>query len=1261
MSGIGPFAVTKEMVRDLGDETLRQLLANLLEAEARERGIDPAGIAVGGNQTANDGGVDAAIRWQGRPAPAGWLPRRTMLFQCKAEVMAAGDILREMRPGGQLRPLFDELAAGQGGYVVFSTNDVSELALATRLRAMRDAIGDHGGSAEILVDFYGADSIARWCNAHLGVALWLLERVGRPLAGWQPHGSWSAPGSANAAYILDSTDRATVDKSPITTAGAIRRAREHLARPGGAVRLIGLSGMGKTRFAEALFDERTDSGEPLAKAMAIYGDVGLDLGVGANALCAQLASSGVRAVLVADNCRAETHGQLAATVARAGSRTSVLTIDHDLLGDPPAGTLMIRLGDNSDEAILGLLAQRCPWLDHDARRHLTDFAGGNARIALRIVEGSRDGVDVASLNDTELLSRLFQSGRQDVDRTSRACADAASLVYAFFVDRADHEQIEHGVLSHLAGVAPDLFYQEIGRFLDFGLAQQRGPQRAIMPPPLANMLAAATIRRMDPEQLLTAFLSGPARLFTSFARRLGYLDREPRAVAIAERLLADGGALGDVAALAGERWRAFLRLAPAAPDAALAAIRRALRGSAAAELVDTSHSQRVELGRLLVKLAHDVERFAPAMLALAELVIAEGDGDSRHSVRDQFLQRFWPLLSRTLADQEQRLDLVARLLDDEREAARLLGVAALDAMLDARFSASADDRFGARSLASEWQPVGEGRYSRWCQAAFDRLAAAANAGGAEGAKARTAIAHNFRQHLDMGGEQLPLAAMRSVRGVGYWDQGWRAVNEALHFGRSNLSSGLLAEVSALERDLRPKTLEELFDAFVLGEPWRHWHPSGREKRSNRNVAAIAGRIGQEVERRGEAARFVGRALRATGQTSVYDFAKGLGRATAEPDRLWAAAYQDFVAGAGTTSAAVLAGILEGIAVFDPGWADARLDAALQDPALLPDIVLLHAGLIRGEETIRRFTAALRSGNVPATRFEALMYGGVSKAISGGVLATFLDELFVHPDGTGSAVQILHMRFFGDRQDKVALAPELIALGRRVLTDSRSYREDQNGRIAHDLDTIFKIVAAGDGGEALARDVCRALLSRRTSNSLERDFGQLAQTLLKRFPIVVLDELVGTDAPNRIVDRFFGGPFRDDDDQDGADGRLDAEIAMAWVATDPAGRALRLARYALYCVRDEERGGLVWSDLALRLIDIAPDPVAVLRAFEERFWSGSSSGSFTARFVRRRPLIAAMLHRGDRRVRSWAREAGERLEETIRSWDERDRRQESRFE
>jgi hypothetical protein len=325
------------MIGRVTDEQLRQLLRRLLEAEARARGIPLSAIAVGGNQTAVDGGVDGSIVWDHLPDPEGWLPRRMIHLQSKAEAMGPAKLTKEMRPKGKARPLFAELAAARGAYIVFSNDDPSKSAYDARIAAMRAALADVAGADSVVLDFYGADKIARWSNQHPGVALWLLDQIGRPLAGWRGYGAWSAPDSGGQLYLLDDTARATVDGREMNVGDAVTTMREVLVRPGGVVRLIGLSGMGKTRVAEALFDDRLDGGTPLPNDRAIYGDAGLDLAVSAALMAEQIAVVGIEAVVVVDNCAQRAHGQLAEIVRRGNSRASLLTIDYDVLGEQPAG------------------------------------------------------------------------------------------------------------------------------------------------------------------------------------------------------------------------------------------------------------------------------------------------------------------------------------------------------------------------------------------------------------------------------------------------------------------------------------------------------------------------------------------------------------------------------------------------------------------------------------------------------------------------------------------------------------------------------------------------------------------------------------------------------------------------------------------------------------------------------------------------------------------------------------------------------------
>jgi len=325
--------------------------------------------------------------------------------------MAAAAIKKEMRPRGVLRSVFGDLARSGGAYILATNEDVGSNGARTRLHAMRAELKGLAGSEGIALDFYSADKLARWANCHVGVAMWLRENDGRELMGWRPFGPWST--SYEAPYLLDETARVSINgKTDATVVEAIATIRHVLNAPRGAVRLVGISGMGKTRLAEALFDNTVDGATSLSRSLAIYGDAGLDLAIPPPAAAERLATSGTRAVLVVDNCTDRLHRQLAEIVARKRSGTSLLTIDYELDGEKLEGTCVVRLGQSSDATIDDLIAQRFPDLNSLVRKRLTEFGGGNARIALAIARGVREGDSLTDLDDMALIDRLFQDERR---------------------------------------------------------------------------------------------------------------------------------------------------------------------------------------------------------------------------------------------------------------------------------------------------------------------------------------------------------------------------------------------------------------------------------------------------------------------------------------------------------------------------------------------------------------------------------------------------------------------------------------------------------------------------------------------------------------------------------------------------------------------------------------------------------------------------------------------------------------------------------
>ena len=85
-------------------------------------------------------------------------------LQSKAEAMGPAKLTKEMRPKGKARPT---LRRGSrlprvAPISTCSNDDPSKSAYDARIAAMRAALADVAGADSVVLDFYGADKIARW-------------------------------------------------------------------------------------------------------------------------------------------------------------------------------------------------------------------------------------------------------------------------------------------------------------------------------------------------------------------------------------------------------------------------------------------------------------------------------------------------------------------------------------------------------------------------------------------------------------------------------------------------------------------------------------------------------------------------------------------------------------------------------------------------------------------------------------------------------------------------------------------------------------------------------------------------------------------------------------------------------------------------------------------------------------------------------------------------------------------------------------------
>ncbi len=306
-----------------------------------------------------DGGVDVRVDVIPPLGIGGYVKKNRCVFQVKAETFSASKIPTEMAPKGFLRSAITDLAGSDGAYVIASTKDkLSDSSLAKRKTAMKSCLSSFGLAGKVEVDFFDCRRIADWVEQHPAMAIWVKVASGRPLVGWKPYGPWAyQEHDVVAEYLID--DRVKVfipdadEGSDVST--AIKRLRTDLSK-NVSLRMVGLSGVGKTRLVQALFDNRLCPDQPaLDPDNVIYADLSDAVTPQPSVMVEALLGRGEDCVVVVDNCGPDVHQRLTEVAKRPGSKIRLITVEYDIRDDLPERTVCYRLEGSSDEIIKELL------------------------------------------------------------------------------------------------------------------------------------------------------------------------------------------------------------------------------------------------------------------------------------------------------------------------------------------------------------------------------------------------------------------------------------------------------------------------------------------------------------------------------------------------------------------------------------------------------------------------------------------------------------------------------------------------------------------------------------------------------------------------------------------------------------------------------------------------------------------------------------------------------------------------------------------
>jgi hypothetical protein len=484
-----------------------------------------------------------------------------------------------------------------------------------------------------------------------------------PLQGWQRYDDWSnTKTNIEDEYFIDNDIKVITpqnkNNSELNVVDGIKAIRDKLSTTGTSVRLVGLSGVGKTRFAQALFDDRIGENNLDVKNVW-YCDVGDSPNPLPEHFIEELKLKNKPFILIVDNCGQDTHANLTKKIQ--STEISLLTIEYDVKDDLPERTDVYKLQPNSIDIVQKVIERHYPDVNDLNSRKIAEFSGGNYRLALAIASNIEKSDNLALLTDSELFERLFWQKGQRNDELFKIAKNFA-LVYSFNIEDSGEENSELDFLANLAKVDSDSAIEAIETLKNKDIVQQRGIWRAILPHALANHLAKELISNKLVNQLDQLTKRMPERLQLSFIKRLSYLHDVPKVGELVTSWFADEGWLGKKILEGSYNDQDLVKirlLAQISEEQLLNLLEQ--KHYADPSFFIRENKSFVELSRLLRVLAYQEHNFEKAFNLLVYFAKDEKANERNNSVISLVASLFRLYTSETLANLEQKKEALTLL------------------------------------------------------------------------------------------------------------------------------------------------------------------------------------------------------------------------------------------------------------------------------------------------------------------------------------------------------------------------------------------------------------------------------------------------------------------------------------------------------------------------------------------------------------------------------------------------------------------------
>jgi hypothetical protein len=991
-----PWEVTRQDIEAIPDtESVHALLQRVLECELAANQLSIRSATVCLNVTKPDGGEDGLVTWDSDPPETPHIPLRRALFQIKRGHFAVADFKNEPynvkreRIGGKsvttktLKPRVDENLDNGGAYIFFCsgvtfTPEEKEEAIAS----LREKLGARAASIPIRI--YGSNDIASWVNQFAAAKLLVLGWQGKSDA--QTFMTWEEWDSLklripNPPYVRN----AQMD-------ALIAQIQDRFKGPGQVLRLIGQSGLGKTRTLLEAFRPPTEPHLDTPQAMLSGSMIYIYEGVAEKNVPSSigpLLKGNVSGTIIIDDCKETTHLELAPWIGRADSKLNLITIDYQIEEDRTSDTVQLL---SSDKDLIKGILHGAGFTDADIGV-LADYCDGFPAIAALLASLPPDKrQDFYKLTPSQITQRLvWGRSAESYDGKSYDALATCALFSQFGLQSPYASHLEY--IAHVCELTASDVHRRLSIFIKRGVIDTFGSMGRVIPIPLAVKLWDSWRERFGEDAWNALFNDNtmPGDLKTALGEQFTQLQGIKKAQSYVEAAVEPSAPFGKAEVLnTAQGSRVFRSLATVNPHAALQTLVREFGSMSYQDLTNVGPGRR-SLMWALETIVFNRDLFVPAARLIARFALAENERNIGNNASGVFEHLYFMMLSGTEAPPLERLPVIDELLAAGYDTAIIL---ALGAVSNAFGLNSATRMLGAERQQGkelkDWSPETYGDMYQYFDAAMDRLVRFAGRQDGVGKIARKGISDAVRTLVRYKRFDTVEGALRSV--ISEYQKAWpeavSGVQDSLKY--EDLKDIERERVASWLELLQPKDFAEQVRLVISSPPVGNMAQDDSGNWIDLNEVAaerFAAMLCEDYKALIDTIPLVSSGEQREGHV--------LGRIAAErlnddqTGQLAERAFCELEKAGMDGNASFLCGILTVLRPRQPEFVKGILDQALLSKFAVKSLVYLTMWTQPTEADLERLYRALENKQLDVDAFRRFVYGAVLK----GFPAKFINDYF----------------------------------------------------------------------------------------------------------------------------------------------------------------------------------------------------------------------------------------------------------------------------